>query len=124
METKEQEEDARSIFLHITQEQLNSQVRRSRAELETKEQEEDARSIFLHFTQEQLNSQVRRSSVTHRRAGEAQLTGEQVESRVGDQGAGGGRQKHLSPLHTGAAQLTGEKEQLNSQVSKSSSTHR
>jgi hypothetical protein len=29
LENKEQEEDARSIFLHFTQEQLNSQVRRS-----------------------------------------------------------------------------------------------
>jgi hypothetical protein len=29
LETKEQEEDARSIFLHFTQEQPNSQVRRS-----------------------------------------------------------------------------------------------
>ncbi len=74
LEAKEQEEDARSIFLHLSQEQLNSQVSKLRAELETKEQEEDARSIFLHFTpgaakltgeQEQLNSQVSRSSSTH-----------------------------------------------------------
>ncbi len=56
------------------------ELRRLRAELENKEQEEDARSIFLHFTQEQLNSQVGRSSVTHRRAGEAQLTGKEVKS--------------------------------------------
>jgi hypothetical protein len=43
LETKEQEEDARSIFLHFTQEQLNSQVRRSSVTGEQK-----------------LNSQVRR----------------------------------------------------------------
>jgi hypothetical protein len=67
-------------LLHFTQEQLNSQVRRFRVELEIRDQEEDARSIFLHFNQEQLNSQVRRSRVTHRRAGEAQLTGKEVKS--------------------------------------------
>jgi hypothetical protein len=50
LDNKEQEEDARSIFLHFTQEQLNSQVSRLRAELVTKEQEKDARI----FTQEQL----------------------------------------------------------------------
>jgi hypothetical protein len=67
LETKEQEEDARSIFLHFTQEQLNSQVSKLRPRRRrTKEQEKDARSIFLQFTQEQLNSQVRRISVTHR----------------------------------------------------------
>ncbi len=64
METSEQKKNARNIFLHFTQEQLNSQVRRFRAELGTKEQEEDARSIYLHFTQEQLNSQVSRSRST------------------------------------------------------------
>ncbi len=61
METREQEENV-SIFLHFTQEQLNSQVSKLRAEMEAWEQEEDARSIVLHLSQEQLNSQVSRSS--------------------------------------------------------------
>jgi hypothetical protein len=68
------------LFALLQAEEEVEELRRLRAELETKEQEEDARSIFLHFTQEQLNSQVRKSCVTHRRAGEAQLTGKEVKS--------------------------------------------